>query len=188
MNIPPTLRAGDTITWDEIVSDYPATDGWTLVFVLIKYGQSLIKIEATADGNDYAVSVLPAASRLWFPGNYSWMAYVKKEAGGEITEKYTLQSGQVTILPDITQATSATDTRSHAKKILDAIESLLEGKAGSDVSSYSIGGRSITKMSPDELIKWRSFYKTEYERELEAEGIARGEDSPRRIGVRFNRP
>ncbi len=40
---------------------------------------------------------------------------------------------------------------------------------------------------PEELIKWRSFYKTEYERELEAEAIAKGLDSPRRIGVRFRR-
>lgn len=63
----------------------------------------------------------------------------------------------------------------------------MEGKSTADVLSYSIGGRSISKMSPEELIKWRSFYKTEYQRELEAEGIARGEDNPRRIGVRFNR-
>jgi hypothetical protein len=189
LNIPATLRAGDTISWDESNSDYPASSGWTLAFVLTKYGQSLITITASADGDDYAISVLPAVSRVWVAGIYSWQAYVYKASGTPIliTEKYTLENGQITILPDITQAVSATDLRSHAKKVLDAIESLLEGKSTADVLSYSIAGRSISKMNPEELIKWRSFYKTEYEREVEAEGIARGEDSPRRIGVRFRR-
>jgi hypothetical protein len=191
MNIPSTLRAGDTIEWDETVSDYPATDDWTLAFVLTKYGASLITITASSSGADYAISVLPAVSRLWAAGTYSWQAYVYKDDGATptpaITEKYTLESGQVEILPDITQATSTSDLRSHAKKTLEAIEALLEGKATADVLSYSIGGRSLSKMSPEELIKWRSFYKTEYERELEAEGIARGLDSPRRVGVRFRR-
>lgn len=117
------------------------------------------------------------------------MAYVYKTTGDPavISEKHTLENGQVEILPDLTQAISTTDLRSHAKKVLEAIESLLEGKPAYDVASYSIAGRSVSKMSPEELIKWRSFYKTEYERELEAEAIARGEDNPRRIGVRFNK-
>lgn len=189
LNIPATLRAGDTIEWDESVSDYPASDGWTLAFVLTKYGQSLITIAAVADGDNYAITITAAISAAWTSGIYSWQAYVYKEAGSPvaITEKYTLESGQVQILPNITQATSTTDLRSHAKKVLDAIEALLEGKATADVMSYSIAGRSISKMNPEELIKWRSFYKTEYQRELEAEGIARGEDNPRRIGVRFVR-
>jgi hypothetical protein len=189
LNIPATLRAGDTIEWDESLPDYPASDGWTLAFVLTRYGQSLITIIATPSGDDYAISILPATTRAWIPGIYSWQAYVYKEAGTPvlITEKYTLESGQVQILPDIAQATSITDLRSHAKKVLDAIEALLEGKATADVMSYSIAGRSLSKMNPEELIKWRSFYKTEYQRELEAEAIAKGEDNPRRIGVRFKR-
>ncbi len=95
--------------------------------------------------------------------------------------------GQVTILPDITQATSQTDLRSSAKKNLDMIEARIAGDTSPDVMSYSIGGRSLSKRSFEELISMRSYWKTEYERELEAEGIARGEDNPRRIGVRFRR-
>jgi hypothetical protein len=185
MNIPSTLRAGDTFSWTESLPDYPASNGWTLTLVLSKYGQTLITIEATADGDDYAIAITAAVSALWTAGVYSWMAYVYKEVEEVISEKYTLESGNLTILPDLTQAGSTTDLRSHAKKVLDAIEALLEGKT--DVISYSIAGRSISKMTPTELIKWRSFYKTEYQRELEAEAIARGEDNPRRIGVRFQK-
>jgi len=187
LNIPETLRAGDTIEWDESLSDYPATSGWTLAFALTAYGKTSIVITASTSGSDYAISVLPAVTRLWAAGKYSYQAYVYKGTP-TITEKYTIEIGEIEILPDLTQALSTTDNRSHAKKVLDAIEAVLEGKSSSDVVGYSIGGRSVSKMMPEELIKWRSFYKTEYERELEAEGIARGEDSPRRIGVRFRRP
>jgi hypothetical protein len=189
MNIPATLRAGDTIEWDESNSDYPASSGWTLAFVLTKYGQSLITITATADGDDYTVSVLPAVTRAWVAGIYSWQAYVYKASGTPllITEKHTLDRGQIEILPDITQAILTTDLRSFAKKNLEMIEAALSGDTSPFVMGYSIAGRSLSKRTREELIKERSYWKIEYEREVEAEGIARGEDSPRRVGVRFRR-
>ena len=100
----------------------------------------------------------------------------------------TLQSGRIEILPDLTQATSVTDLRSHVKKVLDAIESLLEGKASADILGYSIAGRSISKMNPTELIEWRDLYRVDYQREIDAEKLAKGLDSGRRVGVRFYRP
>jgi hypothetical protein len=187
MNIPTTLRAGDTIEWDETVEDYLASAGYTLAFVLSKYGQPLITIAATADGDDYAISITPATSRPWVAGGYSWMAYVYKEGGGLITEKHTIESGQVEILPDITQAAATTDLRSIAKKNLDIIEARLSGNTSPDVMNYSIAGRGVGKRSWDELKDMRAYWKTEYERELEADAIARGEDSPRRVGIRFRR-
>ena len=187
LNIPATLRAGDTITWDETVSDYPATSGYTLAFVLYAYGKNPITITASSSGADYTVSIVPATSRAYVPGVYTWQAYVYKASGTPetITEKYSIAKGQVTILPDLTQASIGVDHRSHVKKVLDAIEALMEGRATSVEMSYSIGNRALSKMSPEELIKWRSHYLFAYENELEAEGLA-GEN-PRRVGVRFNR-
>jgi hypothetical protein len=71
--------------------------------------------------------------------------------------------------------------------VLDALEAVIEGKATSDQLSYSIAGRSISKMSPAEILQWRDLYKTEYQREMDAEKISQGIESPRRIGVRFRR-
>ncbi len=188
MNIPSTLRAGDTIEWNESISDYPATDGWTLAFLLYAYGKTPITITASADGADYTISIPASTTRSWVAGTYSYQAYVYDMSGTtSIVEKYTVYDGSVIILPDLTQSLSTTDNRSHVKKVLDALEAVIEGKATSDALSYSIGGRSISKMTPEELIKWRSFYLTEYQRELDGEAIRRGEDSPRRIGVRFRR-
>ena len=42
--------------------------------------------------------------------------------------------------------------------MLAKIESLLEGKADADVSSYSIAGRSLTKMTFQELVDARNYF------------------------------
>lgn len=56
------------------------------------------------------------------------------------------------------------DRRTHAEIMLSKIESLLEGRAASDIESYSIKSRSITKMSPKELREWRDYYAAEVAR------------------------
>lgn len=57
------------------------------------------------------------------------------------------------------------DRRSHAQLMVDKIESILSGRADNDVESYSIKSRSITKMSIEELTKWREYYLAELGRE-----------------------
>jgi len=51
--------------------------------------------------------------------------------------------------------------REHVKKMLQAIENLLEGKITQDVQSYSIEGRSLTKLSTTELLAMRDYYRRE---------------------------
>lgn len=189
MNIPSTIRAGDTLSWTESLPDYPAGDGWTLAINLAKYGDPTITITASTSGDSYAVSATAATTKGWVPGIYAWQAYVYKLGGAPsaISEKYTIEHGQLTVLPDITQATSATDLRSDCKKTLDAIEALLIGKATADVLSYSVAGRAIAKMAPTELLKWRDVCRVEYQRELDAERVAKGLDTNKRVGVRFRR-
>lgn len=64
----------------------------------------------------------------------------------------TIRTGFINIF----QSTS--DRRSHAEIMLSKINSILEGRADSDVSSYSIKSRSISRMGVDELLSWRNHY------------------------------
>ena len=43
------------------------------------------------------------------------------------------------------------DVRTHAEKVFEALEALIEGRPTKDVTSYSIAGRSLTRMSPDPI-------------------------------------
>jgi hypothetical protein len=65
------------------------------------------------------------------------------------------------------------------------IESILAGKADSDVSNYSINGRSLTKFSFAELMEAREKYRGEYQREINKELAENGETTGQTILVRF---
>jgi hypothetical protein len=186
MNVPSTINAGDKIAWTETLSDYPATS-YSLAIDLRAKDKIPITITATASGTDHAISVLPSVTKLYKSGIYQWQAYVYQGTGPDYTEKHTIERGTIEILPNLTLFSSSDDARSHVKKVLDSLEAVIEGKATADQLSYSIGGRSISKMTPTEILQWRDLYKIEYQREIDGEKIAQGIDSPKRIGIRFNR-
>jgi|CXWL01.1.fsa_nt_gi hypothetical protein len=177
---PSSFRAGDLLAWTKSLSDYPANAGWTLVYTLIN-ASAKITITASASGADFSVSVPAATTAGYTAGDYQWMARVTKA-----TEIYTVGHGTVTILPNLAAATTF-DFRSHAKTMLDAIEAAFEGKASSTQLEMEINGRRIRSFSPEEMIRWRSYYKQAVASEAQAESFARTGINPRRIGVRFSR-
>ena len=64
-------------------------------------------------------------------------------------------------------------------------QSLLSGKADDDVSSYSIAGRSLTKLSFAELTEARDYYRREVVEHTNRERIKRGKKGNETIKVRF---
>jgi hypothetical protein len=61
----------------------------------------------------------------------------------------------------------------------------LQGKADSDVASYSIAGRSLTKLSFNELIEARDYYRREITQHENKELVKRGKKNGATIQVRF---
>jgi hypothetical protein len=177
---PTRVRAGDTLKWNRTDSEHSPADGWALKYSLLKAGKQIEIKDAlvTSDGDTFKIVVPAATSADYLPGEYRWYAFVSKGA-----ERFQVGEGVIEILPDAgaVQA-SGLDTRSQTKRILDAINALLEGRASTDAQQYSIGSRQITKMTPDELMKW----KAQYEHLYRQERIARGEQVPKiSIGVSF---
>ena len=69
--------------------------------------------------------------------------------------------------------------------MLGKIERLLVGKADSDVASYSIAGRSLNKMTFEELVNARDFYRREVKQEMNEIDIKHGRKGSSTIQVRF---
>ena len=69
--------------------------------------------------------------------------------------------------------------------MINKIESLLSGKADDDVASYSIAGRSLTKLSFTELTEARDYYRREVVEHTNKERIKRGKKGNETIKVRF---
>jgi len=175
---PTEVTAGDTVKWTRTLSDYPAGT-WTLSYTLVN-SASKITITASASGTDHLVSVTPATSAAWSAGLYDWQAYVT-----DGTDRYQVDSGRLTIHANYAGVTTL-DDRSHVKKTLDAIEAVIEGRASQSQQSYTINGRSLTRIPLAELYEFRKQYKAEYAAELQAERIANGMGSGRRVLLRFN--
>lgn len=148
------LTAGDTLNFTYTSADYPASAGWVLKLRLVQRGQGVpVTVTGAASGADHRVTVASAVTSTWQPGAYGWAVWVEK-AG----ERFTLQSGQCVIAADPAQAEEAADSRTHARKMLDAIEAVLEGRATSAQAEYEIAGRRVKYIPMAELMQLRSQY------------------------------
>ena len=99
-----------------------------------------------------------------------------------------IERGEFEVLPAFSNAT-VIDTRTHARKMLEALEALLEGKASYDQTSYTIGtgagSVTIGRLTPDELLKWMDYYKREVRNEEKAENLRNGRAIKQNIRIRF---
>jgi hypothetical protein len=181
---PASARAGDTWRWQRTLSDYPAST-WTLSYTLFN-AAGKVSIAATADGDDHLVSVAPATSAAYTAGRYDWVSHVS-----DGTDRHQVGAGSINVLPDLS-AVSSYDGRSHARKMLDAIDALLEGRATTDqldlIAAANVGSNSgdqSMQMRPELLLKMRDRYVAILNQEEQAAAIARGENLGRMVQVRF---
>jgi hypothetical protein len=170
-NEPKELRAGVTWEWDRNdLSDYPATT-WTLKYWFKRQGGTdKFSITASASGSNFAVSVAAATTLAYVADDYTWVAVVT--AGSEVFE---VDHGTMKILPRYDQDV-ALDDRTHAKKVLEAIEAVLESRATKDQEEYTIGTRSLKRTPLKDLIALRDKYKAEVFGEQLAENARNGKE------------
>lgn len=180
-DFPESFRAGDTVKVkrQDIGRDYPNST-YTAKFEArsLTHHSSTISITATADGDDYLFTFPATATADYHTSEYTFILTVESGA-----DRVTIDEGTITVLRDIPEDNN--DQRSHAQVMLNKIETLLQGKADADVQNYSINNRSLTKMSIDELLKWRDYYKAEVLREKRIERAKSGKGSGNRVLVRF---
>lgn len=177
---PKRFNAGENLTWSKSLGDYPAST-WTLTYTLFN-ASNAYSFVATADGDAYSIDVQSATTATWAAGKYAWTAFVS-----DGTEQHTVADG-TWVVGDNPSTVSARDGRSHARKMLDAIESALEGQATADqldILATAIGDRNISRNSA-KLIEMRDKYRAEVVAEDRAEAVARGESRPGFIRTRFS--
>lgn len=140
-----------------------------------------LTLSATAthdDGDTWLFSFLVPAALA--PGDYQYSVYREYSAA----ELVFIESGRLTVSAAVAPG-SDHDGRTHAEKMLAAIEALLEGRAGSAVAQYTIGGRSLTRLSPAELTDWRGHYRREVRAEQARRVMESGGHNPTLIKARF---
>jgi hypothetical protein len=167
---PQRVRAGETWQWRrENLADYPAPT-WTLKYALKNSAQHL-EISATADGTMFAVSVSSTATAAVVAGKYRMVGYV--EDASSPAQRFGVYNEEIIVDAAYANAT-AIDDRSHARKVLDAIQAVLEGRASKDQEEYSIGHRTLKRTPLAELKALEQQYRGEVAGEELAERVAAG--------------
>jgi hypothetical protein len=175
---PSSFTKGDSVSWIKSLSEYPASE-WTLAYAI--RGAVSLNITAAAHGNEYDVAISATQSNTLTAGTYWWQAVVTKGA-----ERITVDNGQFIVTPSLQDANAGYDGRSHVKKVLDALEAIIEKRATLDQQSYAIAGRSLSRMTIEEIFIFRDKYKKLYAAELKELDAAKGLGRGNKVQIRFN--
>ena len=183
---PAEVVVGDFLQWkrSDIAADYPTSSGYTAEYVarITGGGSTEIKLPQSASTTDsyYHFSVSSETSAVFLPGLYHWQLEITQTSSGN---RLVVDIGDFTAIPDMDS--NQADPRIHAEIMVDKIQTILEGKADSDVASYSIAGRSLTKMSFSELVQARDYYRREVTQHTNKELLKRGKSNGSTVKVRF---
>lgn len=159
---PAEFVSGDYFAFkrDDLSAEFPLSS-YSVKFHASQFGTGTgttsanqISLDAVESGSEYQITAGSTATSSWNVGKYQWSLIVTDSSDAQ--KRQVIDNGVFEIKPN--WATSMADPRSDARKNLELIEDILYNRIQGDVSSYSIAGRSLSKMSPEELIELRDFY------------------------------
>ena len=180
---PSEVVVGDFLQWkrSDLVGDYPASE-YSAQYVarITGGGSNEIKLTGVGSATEYLFTVPSETSADFLAGYYHWQLEVTQTSTGN---RLVVDIGDFKAIPDLDD--NQADPRIHAEIMISKIETILEGKADSDVSNYSIAGRSISKMTFDELLAARDLYRRELVAHERKELLKRGKSNGSTIKVRF---
>lgn len=181
---PDRLVTGATAQWRKASIDYPATDGWEMVYYFRKAEGDGFNVEADAVGADYLATIESTATATLTAGTFNWQCWVIKGA-----VKYLVDSGRLFMSAgfDASPETQA-DSRSEVKKILDAIEAMIAKRATKIQQEYVLGNRAMKFIPIPDLIALRTQYAQLYNEEVRAERLRKGGPFFKNILTRFVEP
>lgn len=183
---PTEIVVGDFIQWkrSDIATDYPTSSGYTAEYVarITGGGNTEIKIPQAAGSTDqfYLFTASSATTESFLPGLYHYQLEITETSSGN---RLVVDVGDFTAIPDMDN--NQADPRIHAEIMIDKIQTILQGKADADVSSYSVAGRSLTKMTFQELVDARDYYRREVVKHNNEALLKRGKKTGSTIKVRF---
>ena len=152
---PLEIVVGDFIQWKrtDLGADYP-NNLYTATYIarITGGGASEITLIGTASGDDYLFTADSATSAAFIAGYYHWQLEILRNSD---SERVVVDRGTFEAIVDLD--VNNVDPRTHAEIMVDKIESVLQNRADADVSNYSINGRSLVKLSIDDLLKWRDY-------------------------------
>ena len=158
IDFPAEFRAGTTLAQRNLLTAYPANDGWVLKVSL--RGPAAINLVGTADGVTHVLAADAATTAGWAPGTYAWAATL--EDGTDVIDA---GGSTLVVVPSVSGITAPYTASTHAERTLELIEAAIEGRIPKDQQSYQIGNRQLVRIPIEELMKLRATYRAEVAKE-----------------------
>lgn len=149
-HIPSTVTANFSNT--VIVSGTGVSPITAYTFKVSLRGPSTQDITGTVTGDSITFDMLIPVAGMY---RYTLLAIDTNQI------RTLIESGDLVVTPDPTAIEDGQDLRSHAKKVLDAIEAVLEKRATKDQESHTIAGRSLSRTPIADLLMLRDRYRAE---------------------------
>lgn len=180
---PSQIRAGETLQFTKTLDDYLASDGWSIDYCFRGNQATAINFSSSADGKAHAINVPFATTTEWVAGTYTGVGTVTNG-----TTKKSVWTGTLKVLPNLAAMEAGTDTRTQARRTLDNINAVLEGRATSTILKSEIEGTNIERIPMTDLIKLKDRYEIIVRNEEAGERVSQGLAIGRTIYTRFSRP
>jgi len=154
---PKKIRSGDTLQFKVRLDGFSSSTD-TLSFYLASASENY-SFTATDSTGEFLISVPATETANWQRGEYTLNAVVTS-IEGVVT---TVKDYPVEITPNLRFGNA--DPRTHVKRSLDAINAVLEKRAGHDVQEYEIDNRRLIRMPVTELMRLKSHFQMLYAQE-----------------------
>ena len=178
---PTSLIAGYSYSWTKTLSDYSSAL-YSLTYVLRNAitGQSTSVTATIAGPFSYSVAFVPALTEGLAPGQYLLIGYITDDlTGGQATKVSVYNS---TLDLQANPLITAGDLRSHARRMVDLLRSMIEKLAKGTISSSTVNGKQYTQKdmaaARAELARYEELLRQE-------EAAARLESSAGKVFIRF---
>lgn len=179
--VPLALVQGTTVAWRFESADYLPADGWSLLYAF--EGPSTLNVAAGADGAGFLTSLTGAQTAALLPGVYVWQGFASRST--PTVERVAVCAGSLEVVLDLQASPATGQQKTHARRMVELLEAVLEGRATDGQLRMSINGRSIDRIPPLELLAMRDRYRSEVRAEeaAAAQGVRPGRRRP--IKARF---
>lgn len=177
---PSRITIGDYAQWTDnpVTQDGQVLTSATYTLTYAVRGATVLNLTGTPLGNGWQTVITVQQSTTLTTGQYYWQSYLTAGA-----VRFTVGQGQTVVVPNYSSATAGFDGRTQLEKDIDAVDAAIRAMvAGGAVQEYTIGSRSLKKMTIADLITLRSQLKYR----LIVENGSKFSGDPKSLRIKFN--
>lgn len=184
---PISFVRGDTLQFNRHLSNYPGSQGWTLVYEL-RGGTMAIEftsVPLVAGGDDFSMVVPPTTTEGWTPGEYILVGYAVN-ATTNPPQRFQFFENALPIHKDFQTLDGDANVTTHYQRMVEGLKGVMEGKAIHDLKLTKIEMTTIERIAPMEMADIYARYYQLRQNEIDGERARAGLPSRNKITPRFN--